>query len=301
MKKAALTIGLWLSLTSGCLAQVSVQVVFEQEQFLRNESLPLKVRIVNSSGQTLHVGRETEWLSFEVRDGEGHDVRQVEKVPLADPFDLEASRVANLSIDLMPYFELDKVGNYSVIATLKVEQLQKIFGSTAKKFDIISGTKLWEREFGVPSAGVPEVRKYALQQASFLKQLRLYVRLTDPLENKVFRVIPLGSLVSFSKPETQLDKSSNLHVLFQNNARNFLYVVISPDGEVIIRQTHEYFNGSRPALRPDETHGVIVSGGRRRVVMSDLPPPPDEPPVPELAPEKPPAKEAPKDAKKSKK
>jgi hypothetical protein len=293
--------GVWLALGGWVFGQVSVQIVLEQEQFLRDESLPVKVRVINSSGQTLHLGREAEWLSFEIRDTEGHDVRQVGRVPLADPFALEASRVANLSIDLMPYYELSKVGNYSIAATLKVEQLQKTFSAPAKSFDIISGTKLWEREFGVPSAGLPEVRKYALQQANFLKQLRLYVRLTDPPESKVFRVVPLGTLVSFSRPETQMDRSSNLHVLFQNNTRAFVYVVVSPDGEIIIRQTHEYFNGSRPVLGPDETQGVRVAGGRRRVVMSDLPPPPEEPALPAPAPEPPPAKETPKDAKKSKK
>ncbi len=257
-------------------AQVTVQIVFDEDVFLRSESLPMKVRIANSSGQTLHLGREPDWLVFEIQTSDGQDVRTVGKVPLADPFDLEASRVANLSIDLMPYFDLNQAGRYSMTVSLKVEQLRQTFLSPPKKFDIISGTKLWEREFGVPSASVPEVRKYALQQANFLKQLRLYVRVTDPSETRVLRVLPLGSLVSFSKPEALLDRSSNLHVLFQNSARTFLYMVVTPDGEPIIRQTYQYKEDSRPVLRHDEEQGIHVTGGQRRVVLSDLPPPPEE-------------------------
>jgi hypothetical protein len=285
MNRLALLLGLGLLLAGRSPAQVTVQVVLEQDQFLRNGSLPVKVRVVNSSGQTLHLGREPGWLLFEIRDTEGRDVRQLDKVPLADAFDLPASKVANLSIDLMPYFELGRAGKYSVAALLKVEQLGQVFTSSPKPFYLINGTKLWEREFGVPAAGVPEVRKYALQQANSLKELQLYLRVTDPGEGKVFRVVSLGPLVSFSKPETQLDKSSNLHVLFQTTARNFRYLVLTPDGETVIRQTFEYYNGSRPVLRHDDDLGVRVLGGRRRVTLSDLPPPPDEPPPAEVAPD----------------
>jgi hypothetical protein len=279
MNRLALLLGAALLLAGPSPAQVTVQVVLEQDQFLRNGSLPAKVRVLNSSGQTLHLGREPGWLLFEIRDSEGRDVRQLDKVPLADAFDLPASKAANLSIDLMPYFDLGKAGKYSLSAALKVEQLGQVFPSAPKTFYLVSGTKLWEREFGVPSAGVPEVRKYALQQANSLKELQLFLRVTDPSESKVIRVVELGPLVSFSKPETQLDRSSNLHVFFQTTARNFRYLVLTPDGDIIIRQTHEYYNGSRPALRHDDQQGVRVTGGRRRLTLSDLPPPSEEPPA----------------------
>ena len=279
MNKAAFILGLWLATVGICPAQVTVEVVFEQEQFLRNESLPLKVRISNSSGQTLRLGREPDWLSFEITDGAGRAVRREGQVPLAEPFILPSAKVANLQTDLMPYFDLKEVGQYSVAVAVKIPQLEQTFSAPPKIFNIISGTKLWEREFGVPSRGVPEVRKYALQQATFLKQLRIYARLTDPSEKKVFRVVPLGSLMSFSKPEAQLDKSCNLHVLFQASARGFAYQVVGPDGELIIRQTYEYTE-SRPVLRLGEEGGVSVEGGRRRVMRTDLPPPPEPEPVP---------------------
>jgi hypothetical protein len=276
MKTLALMVGLWMAFVVAAYSQVTVSVVLEQDQFLRNETLPVRVRILNSSGQTLEIGQSQDWLVFQIQDSEGHDVRQLDKVPLADPFKLEASKVANLSIDLLPYFEISKIGRYTLTTALRLDQLGGSFTSPPKGFDVIAGTKLWEREFGLPATGVPEVRKYALVQANFLKHLRLYVRITDPLENRVFRVVPLGQLLSFSKPEALLDKSSNLHVLFQNTARAFFYLVITPDGELIIRQTYHYKDGSRPSLRHDEEQGIHITGGERRVLLTDLPPPPDE-------------------------
>ena len=280
MKKLALILGWWLALAGWCPAQVPVEIVLEREQFLRSESLPIKVRVINSSGQALHLGREAEWLSFEIRNVEGGDVPRLEPVPLAGPFDLAQTKIANLSIDLMPYYDLSKIGRYAIAATLRVPQLNQTFVTKPKEFDIISGTKLWEREFGVPSAGAPEVRKYALQQANFVKQSKLYLRVTDPQEARIFRVLCLGTMVSFSKPETQFDKSSNLHILFQSAPRQFLYQVVGPDGELVIRQTYEYVAGSRPLLTHDEQQGVHVKGGKRRIVLSDVPAPPEETPPP---------------------
>src|SRR6185503_3087057 len=101
--------------------------------------------------------------------------------------------------------------------------------SKPRMFQIVRGTKLWEQEFGVPGpAGTPEARKFILQQANYQKSLKLYLRITDGSDNVVYRVFPLGQLVSFSQPEAQIDKASYLHVLFQTGARSFLFQVVSP-------------------------------------------------------------------------
>src|SRR5205823_7274616 len=103
-------------------------------------------------------------------------------------------------------------------------------------FNLIEGAHIWEQEFGVPktaaSAGsAPEVRKYVLQQANYIKgQLRFYVRVTDGSGGKVFRTVPVGTALSFSQPDPRLDKQCNLHLLYQNWAKSFSYTVFNPDG-----------------------------------------------------------------------
>ena len=266
---------LWaLSLCCGlpALAQVTVEVQFDQEQFLRSESLPVRVRIENLSGRTLHLGGDPNWITFTVEGREGNILSKTGGLPVAKPFDLEASKIATLRADLMPTFNLSDPGHYTVSVAANVPELEKQIKTEPKGFDIIAGTKLWEKEIGVPASTPPETRKYALQQATFLKQLRLYVRLTDASESRVFRVLPLGMLLSFTTPEAQVDRSSNLHVLFQDRARSFLYCVIAPDGELIVRQTWDYA-ATRPRLRPEQDGRVMVSGGQRRILLSDLPPP----------------------------
>src|SRR4030095_17016010 len=177
---------LWLTLGGLLLAlprltaQVTVEVVLDQDQYLRDESLPVKVRITNRSGQTLHLGTEPDWLTFSIEGVEGARAAKLTEVPVPGEFSLESSLMADRLVDLMPYFDLSRPGRYLVTAVLKIKQWNEELGSPPKTFDIIRGAKIWEQEFGVPAKeGQPEVRKYALQQANYMKQLKLYLRLTD--------------------------------------------------------------------------------------------------------------------------
>ena len=264
-------VGLAGTLAFPACAQVNVEVLFDQEQFLRSESLPLRVRISNFSGQTLRLGEELDWLAFTVSSDDGKALARQGNIPLPKAFSLDSAKSVSLRADLMPYFQLHDAGRYKVAVRVKIPQLQSEVTADPKTFDIISGVKIWEKEVGLPGTSPLVVRKFALQQATFLKQARLYARITDDKES-VIRVIQLGPVVSFTKPEAVVDKSSQLHVLFQNGQRSCSYAIVTPDGDQIIRQTHEIVGSSRPHLRHEEDGRVVVQGGERKVAMTDLPP-----------------------------
>ena len=71
-----------------------------------------------------------------------------------------------------------------------------------------------------------------------MKELMLYVRVTGS-DGNIYKVFPLGRMLSFGQPEPQVDKLSNLHVLYQDGPRAFNYTVTSPDGTLLIRQTYK--------------------------------------------------------------
>jgi hypothetical protein len=111
-----------------------------------------------------------------------------------------------------------------------------------------------------------------LQQANYLQRQMLYLRVADADDLQVFKVFPIGPLVSFSKPEAVVDKQSNVHVLSQTGGWSFIYIVTSPQGTVLVRQRYEYTD-TRPVLRVNKAGKVLVVGGNRRVTSEDLPPP----------------------------
>jgi len=272
MRILPLTVVGVLATALGAGAQVSVEVVLDQDQFLRDESLPVKVRVTNRSGQTIELGKDSEWLSFAVESLDGKAVNKLSAPNVAGEFTLESARVATRQVDIAPSYDLGEAGRYSVAATVKIKAWNEEISSKPRMFQIVRGTKLWEQEFGVPGpAGTPEARKFILQQANYQKSLKLYLRITDGSDNVVYRVFALGQLVSFSQPEAQIDKASYLHVLFQTGARSFLFQVVSPDGDVVLRQTYDY-SEKRPALRANDEGRIFVAGGSRRLAASDLPP-----------------------------
>jgi hypothetical protein len=277
MKKLLALLGCLFALTSLSFAQgVTVGLSLDQEQFLAGETLIIKVRVTNFSGQVLDFGHDDFWLTFSVEDSRQFAVPTRGSVPVKGLFTLQPSEAGTRQVDLAPHFELSKVGRYFVTATVNLPQWGRSIQSKSTSFDIISGNKIWTQDFGMPndgdSAALPELRKYSLIQTSHSKTLRLYFRLTDAKEERVYRVFPLGNLVSFSDPVGRLDRFSNLHVLYQSSGRAFTYCLLSPDGLLICRETYEQ-TGNRPHLRAEADGRVAVIGGVRRFMPSDLPPP----------------------------
>jgi hypothetical protein len=277
MKNFAVSLVVLLLAVARVSAQVTVSVSFESEQFLANEPLIAKVRIVNDSGATLHLGEDTDWLNFAVETLEGPYVQSLNPPDVVGAFDLESSHTATKRVDLAPCFNLTRPGKYKVVATVKVPAFNTKFASPGKAFYITTGTLLWQKEFGVPLSiaprekdSLPETRKYIILQSNSGKESKLYVRVTDRLENNI-RVIPIGTLISFSHPEPQLDKWSNLHLLYQTAGKTFSYSAINPEGQLMARETHEY-SDTRPILSSTDEGRVVVRGGNRRLSIDDIPP-----------------------------
>ncbi len=265
-------------------AQVDMELSLDQDYFLPSETIPLAVKITNRSGQQLHLGADADWLTFNVEADDGFVVIKNAEVPVTGAFDLETSQLAIKRVDLQPYFSMTKPGRYHVIATLHIKDWSAQMASQPKHFDVIAGAKLWSQDFGVKDGtnAAPEVRKYTLEQANYLKQqLRLYVQVSDAAEDTVYKVTALGPMVSFSHTEAQVDRSSRLNVLWQAGAQSFNYAIVNPDGTVALTDYYDNFY-SRPRLTVNENGDVVVLGGTRRPKPTELPivkPPNQLPPL----------------------
>jgi hypothetical protein len=259
--------GAFLACVVAAQAQLSLGVVLSQDQFLPGESIQVSVRITNFSGQALTLGGDNQWLRFTLDAKEGPPPLQISDIPVRGEFTLESSTIATKRADLVPHFETLKPGRYILKASARID--------APIEFDILQGSSLWEQSFGVPQAahadGRPEIRRYSLQQAIHLKQMKLYVRVTDLAGDRIFGVFPLGPMLTFSVPEQQIDRESRLHVLYQYGARSFYYSVVTPDGRLLIRHTHDYSDTSRPTLGLDESGRIMVRGGFRRPARDDFP------------------------------
>ena len=282
MKTFPILLALVLAVFSRASAQVTVEVTMNQEQFLPGEALPLAVKITNQSGRLLRFGTTEDWLTFSVESADGFVVGKITEVPVAGEFELESSQMGTKRVDIAPSFIISKPGRYKVIATLRVKDLGTQLSSPAKSFEVVSGAKLWSQEFGLASTnGQPEMRKFALEQSSYLhSQMRLYVQVSDLAESRIFKTVSLGNSVSFGRPEAQVDRKSVLHVLWQTGAQSFNYCTVDADGKILDREIFDDLN-TRPRLGVSESGEAFVSGGVKRPKPTDLPtmPPPADAPI----------------------
>ena len=263
---------LFLLLTALSLhAQIAVEIVFDQETYLSSESLVARVRITNRSGGPIRFGKGHDWLTINIESAQNFIVSQTKPLDVEGEFTLQTSEVGTKRIDLAPYYTITTPGRYMASATVHIPEWNRSFSSKSRSFDIISGTKLMELPFGLPQAsGAPEMRKYVLQQVTKLKEMKLYFRLTDETGLHTYTVFPVAPMVTFSRPEAQIDEESNLHVLHQTGARSFNYSILDPHGKMILRQTYDYTE-SRPVLRVKASGKLGVVGGVRRVASTDIP------------------------------
>lgn len=255
-------------------AQVKVELSFPQEQYLPYEPIIAVLKISNVSGQTLGFKKEDNWLDFSMETKSGRVIPKESEIPQQEDFSIQSGEVAILRVDIQPYFKATAPDRYSVTGTVKVKVWDKTFTSEPATFDVVTGVKIWEKEFGVPDSEnpekTPEVRKYALLLANFKQHLRLYFRLSNASEDKIYKMTFMGNLTSIGRPEANLDKFNNLHILYQIGAKAFRYTVFSPDGRLFLRETHEYTT-SRPRLWLDKDGRIYIRGGARKISSDDIP------------------------------
>jgi hypothetical protein len=263
---------------------VELQISLQRTVLVPGEPIEVEVALRNSSGRTLVFSPNDDWLDMDVysitsRVGEGTKVVQFKPVLVEAAFKLESAKAVRTKVDIATAFSLMRPGRYKLVATAGYT------GATARAiaepvfFDITSGAKFWEQEFGVrvEGEGQAETRKYLLQRLTSGKDLRLYATVTDSTEATIIRQVPLGRAAGNDSPQGKLDRLNYLHVLHHTGPRLFTHTVVSPDGELLRRETYESPGAPRPGLKVEEDGRVTVTSAERVPRADDLPsfqPPP---------------------------
>jgi len=268
-------------------AGVTVELILDESIFLPGEDIPLGVRISNLSGRPLTFGSTSTWLSFYAESKSGEVIARLGQVPVEGEFTLESAKAGTKWWNVQPYFDFQESGVHQIYAEVRLPDMKDRVLSEPATLTVQRARKLWEITFGVPppegaTNEQPEIRRYALQSAIRKRDRNLYVRVTDEAELRIYRVVLLDRLLSFSNPEQQLDSRSQLHVLFQTGGSTYTYCVVTPDGEMAFRQKYEIVPSSRPRLMKQPDGSILVGGGRRLPSSSDVPP--YEPPPAEILP-----------------
>jgi hypothetical protein len=249
-------------------AQVDVKLEFDQNKFLTGETSEVILRVANFTGAPLRLGERSDWLRFSVENVSGVGVARIADLEDTGAFTLKPGARATLRFDLTPLFKIDQVGRYNVSATVYTGSGEDHVITAPAEFEVMTGVVLWEREFGVLGGGA-ERRRYAIVQANYLKRARIFAVITNPEASVTYKVVPLGTVVSFNPPSMAMDAQNRLHVLHQYGADDFLHHRIHSDGTLAVRHTYMSRVG-RPMLGVDGTGDVAVVRATRRPSTQDI-------------------------------
>ena len=246
------------------VAQVRVDISFKRKLYVMYEPLIAAVTVHNLSGRSLLLDNTAEhrWLSFNIEAADGRIVPPNNRDYSFPPAAIESGEKLPAAFNLTPLFPLQEFGLYRIRASVYVPEFGRFFSSPPLAVEITEGRPIWQEVVGVPGGdGKPSLRTITLLSHKLSRSTRLYARIEDRENGRIYATHQLGPFLTFGRPDVILDARNEIHILQNSAPKQFLYTHLDLDGKVIDRQFYVEA-GSRPRLAKQDGGTVVVSGGR---------------------------------------
>jgi hypothetical protein len=245
-------------------AQVRVDISFKRKLYVMYEPLIAAVTVHNLSGRQLLLDDTAEhrWLSFNIETADGRIIPPNNPDYAFPPAAIEPGEKLPAAFNLTPLFPLQEFGLYRIRASVYVPEFGRFFSSPPLAVEITDGRPIWQEVVGVPGGdGKPALRTITLLSHKLSRSTRLYARIEDRENGRIYATHQLGPFLTFGRPEVILDAGNEIHILQNSAPKQFLYTHLNLEGKVIDRQFYVEA-GSRPRLAKQDGGTVVVSGGR---------------------------------------
>src|SRR5438094_881380 len=244
-------------------AQIQVELKFPRLQYIAYEPVVADLVITNLAGRDVDLrdaGGQS-WFGFEVTGSEDRSIAPISN-PGTEARSVGVVKRVNRKINLPPLFGVQDFGTYRVRAHIYFADLNKFFYSQTKVFEVADARPIWQKTVGVPEGGGASgnVRTYSLMTNRFPDHTSLYVRVEDKDRGVVYATYSLGQVIVFDQPQTELDRSNQLHVLYCAAPRNWSYARVGLNGGLLSRASFAETK-TRPRLVHSEDGVVKISGG----------------------------------------
>ncbi len=255
-------------------AQVALTVEISQTNYLQYEPVYLKVTMRNFSGHPLAFG-ENEGLRGKLRfeinaPGRNQFAQQLTKdFPPMKGIILPPGVARTFTYNVSAYYNVKKLGRYSIRAILSHPQLKSEYESKQTHFNVVKGLPIWESVVGVPKFGSRkstvesqiETRKYSI--LSYSTGNIFYYALMIEDQERVYLVKKIGLDLGRSlSPRCAVDDLSRLNIIVAASPKVYAYYQYDTNGK-LERRDIRIKTDTTPSLVVNKELGTVVLDGGR--------------------------------------
>jgi len=257
-----------LSAIADASAQVRVDLSLRRPYFIRYEPIIATVTITNMTGRNLDLANAEEdnhkWFSFHIENTSGELIPPYNPDYQLSPVSIGAGESIKRTVNITPLYPLTEFGTYRVRATVYDSKTGQYYSSNPPiNIEITEGRVLWEQSVGVPEGapGEPGTRTVTLLSHRLPDDTQLYLRIEDKDKGLVYCTSQLGRIVSFGKPDIEIDAHNEINILQNFAPKMFLYTRAALNGQILERKQYAGMDRSQPSLQHDASGGFQVAGG----------------------------------------
>ncbi len=247
-------------------AQVRVDLALRRSLFVRYEPVIATVTVTNLSGRDLELRDDGnhKWFSFNIESATGALVPPYHVDYSLEPLTIGVGESISRVVNITPLYPISESGTiYRLRAVIYDATVGRYFSSNPPlNVEITEGRMLWQQIVGVPGAnGQAGSRTITLLSHRLPDQTQLYIRIEDKENGLVFCTAQLGRVITFNKPQVELDANNDIYILQNTSPKTFLFTKVSLDGKILERKDYASTQQSRPALVRGPSGQPEVTGG----------------------------------------
>lgn len=260
---------LWcLPLTS--YGQVGVKLELKKRVYLQYETVVAKVTLRNDSGNPVLFGQAEQLrgdLKFHILDGNKRTVRANDPdARILENVLLQPGETQEVFVILNNYYNIAKLGNYTVTAYITHPSLNSDYESQRQNFEVSQGVTEWSKKVGLPSFMLDEAKdgqddSRTVKIVSLMDYGRKNIYVTVEDKDYVYSVLSLGGILGEEKCTAEVDNLGRLHILVPVASKEYRYFIVTLNGDIDEESSYIAVN-SVPVLARDPQAGrVYIVGG----------------------------------------
>jgi hypothetical protein len=220
--------------------QIEVSLTLAYTSYVIGEPVVVQLEAVNATRDLIDAGgpESKDEVLVEFTKGDRHnELSPYNPAPVAGVFQLKPGQTLTRKIELDKWFQLTSEGRYAVRAVVVHDGMR--YESTKKSFDVVPGIAL--RSAVQMFVKRPDAKRlFRLVYWSRSQSERLFLRIEDDPEGKVWDSLDLGVLLRLSEPKVDISPDGEVTVVHRATQDAFIRTVLwsLPDSvEVVERNT----------------------------------------------------------------